>query len=117
MIEFMLGHMMKKLPLDQYMKCISIIHRIICYQKRNSVRLCYNWKDLWSSLITLLKFLMTYEHQLSQDMNIYDLGIQVSMVKLKTYQKRCITKYNILYTSFEYIHVLISYCSTDCKYI
>lgn len=79
MIEFMLGHMMKKLPFDQYMKCISIIHRIICYQKRNSVRLCYNWKDLWSSLITLLKFLMTYEHQLSQDMNIYDLGIQVSM--------------------------------------
>lgn len=77
MIEFMLGHMMKKLPLDQYMKCISIIHRIICYQKRNSVRLCYNWKDLWSSLITLLKFLMTYEHQLSQDMNIYDLGIQI----------------------------------------
>lgn len=77
MIEFMLGHMMKRLPLDQYMKCISIIHRIICYQKRNSVRLCYNWKDLWSSLITLLKFLMTYENQLSQDMNIYDLGIQV----------------------------------------
>lgn len=77
----MLGHMMKKLPLDQYMKCISIIHHIICYQKRNSVRLCYNWKDLWSSLITLLKFLLTYEHQLSQDMNIYDLGVQVSILK------------------------------------
>ncbi|VVC25291.1 Hypothetical protein CINCED_3A015664 [Cinara cedri] len=77
MIEFILGHMMKKLPLDQYIKCVSIIHRIICYQKRNSVRLCYNWKYLWNSLITLLKFLMTYEHQLSQDINIYDLGIQV----------------------------------------
>lgn len=103
MIEFMLGHMMKKLPLDQYMKCISIIHRIICYQKRNSVRLCYNWKDLWSSLITLLKFLMTYEHQLAQDMNIYDLGIQVMYRTTKS--SICITeysKYNRIFLFFFY---------------
>lgn len=79
MIDFLLGHMMKKLQIDQYLKCISIIHRIICYQKRNSVRLMYNWKDLWNSLITLLQFLMTYEQQFSQDMNIYDLGIQVNI--------------------------------------
>ncbi|XP_050528381.1 armadillo-like helical domain-containing protein 3 isoform X2 [Daktulosphaira vitifoliae] len=77
MIEFMLGHMMKKLPFDQYMICTTIIHRIICYQKQNSIRLSYNWKDLWSSLIMLLKFLITYEHQLSQEINIFDLGIQV----------------------------------------
>lgn len=87
MIEFILGHMKKKMPFDQYTKCISIIHRIICYQKRNSVRLCYNWKDLWSSLITLLKFLMTYEHQLSQDMNIYDLGIQAKIFNTLIHHK------------------------------
>lgn len=81
MIQFILEHMMKKLPIHHYMKCISIIHRIICYQKRNNVRLCYNWKDLWNSLIMLLKFLMEYEQQLAQDMNIYDLGIQVTTVK------------------------------------
>lgn len=78
MIQFILKHMMKNLPLNHYMICIRIIHKIICYQKRNSVRLSYDWKNLWNSLIILLKFLVKYELQLIQNnMNIYDLEIQV----------------------------------------
>lgn len=77
MVEFMMSHMMKKLPVELFVQSVSIIHRLLCYQKRNSVRLPYNWKELWAALIALAKFLVTNEAYLAKKMNIFQLAHQV----------------------------------------
>ncbi|KAK4312343.1 hypothetical protein Pmani_016210 [Petrolisthes manimaculis] len=77
MVEFMMSHMMKKLPVELFVQSVSIIHRLLCYQKRNSVRLPYNWKELWAALIALAKFLVTNEAYLAKKMNIFQLAHQI----------------------------------------
>lgn len=79
LLEFVVSHLMKKFPLEQYLLCIGIIHRVLCYQKRCRVRLTYPWKELWSALIGLLKFLVNQEQTLVKrcNVNIFHLAIQI----------------------------------------
>lgn len=77
LVEFIMSHMMKKLPIEQYLQCVGVIHRLLCYQKRCRVRLLFLWKDLWAALITLLKFILTNENHLAKKMNIFLLSLQV----------------------------------------
>ncbi|GFR11429.1 armadillo-like helical domain-containing protein 3 [Trichonephila clavata] len=77
MVEFILSHMTKSLPFELYYLCLGVIHRILCYQKKGRVRLHYQWKELWTALITLIKFLMTQEALLAKNCNIFHLSIQV----------------------------------------
>nr|CAB3223158.1 UPF0668 protein C10orf76 homolog [Phallusia mammillata] len=59
--EFIISHMMKEFPFMQHMRCVCIIHRLMCYQKKCHIRLQYNWKELWTALITFVKFIMSNE--------------------------------------------------------
>lgn len=77
MVEFVVSHLMKKFPMELYLLCIGVIHRILCYQKRCRVRLVYPWKELWAALISLLKFLVNQEQNLIKKCNIFHLAVQI----------------------------------------
>lgn len=77
LVEFIVSHMMKKFPIELYVLCIGVVHRILCYQKRCRVRINYHWKDLWTALITLLRFLVQNEGNLGKKMNIFDLSVRI----------------------------------------
>uniref|UniRef100_A0A8D2NWL9 Armadillo like helical domain containing 3 n=1 Tax=Zosterops lateralis melanops TaxID=1220523 RepID=A0A8D2NWL9_ZOSLA len=50
MVEFIVTHMMKEFPMDLYVRCIQIVHKLLCYQKKCRVRLHYTWRELWSGI-------------------------------------------------------------------
>lgn len=77
MVEFTITHMMKTFPIDLYKRCIGIIHRCLCYQKRCRIRLQYCWKDLWTALMNLLKYIISNEILFIPKYNVLDLAIQV----------------------------------------
>ncbi|XP_050295406.1 armadillo-like helical domain-containing protein 3 isoform X2 [Anthonomus grandis grandis] len=77
LVEFMLSHMMKKFPMELYMLCLGIIQRILCYQKKCRIRVNYVWKELWTGLISLLRFILQNENYLGKKMNIFKLCIKV----------------------------------------
>ncbi|XP_069467720.1 armadillo-like helical domain-containing protein 3 isoform X2 [Ambystoma mexicanum] len=77
MVEFIVTHMMKEFPMDLYIRCIQIVHKLLCYQKKCRVRLHYTWRELWSALINLLKFLMSNETVLLSKHNIFTLALMV----------------------------------------
>ncbi|XP_057664352.1 armadillo-like helical domain-containing protein 3 [Diorhabda carinulata] len=77
LVEFVLSHMMKKLPMELYLLCTGVIQRILCYQKKCRIRLNYSWRDLWTALIALLRFILQNENSLGKKVNIFDLSIKV----------------------------------------
>uniref|UniRef100_A0A674I688 Armadillo like helical domain containing 3 n=1 Tax=Terrapene triunguis TaxID=2587831 RepID=A0A674I688_9SAUR len=58
-------------------RCIQIVHKLLCYQKKCRVRLHYTWRELWSALINLLKFLMSNETVLLAKHNIFTVALLV----------------------------------------
>uniref|UniRef100_A0A671TM66 Armadillo like helical domain containing 3 n=1 Tax=Sparus aurata TaxID=8175 RepID=A0A671TM66_SPAAU len=77
MVEFIVTHMMKEFPMDLYLRCVQIIHKLLCYQKKCRIRLHYTWRELWSALINLLKFLLSNETTLLAKHNIFYLALLV----------------------------------------
>ncbi|XP_037546167.1 armadillo-like helical domain-containing protein 3 [Nematolebias whitei] len=77
MVEFIVTHMMKDFPMDLYLRCVQIIHKLLCYQKKCRIRLHYTWRELWSALINLLKFLLSNETSLLAKHNIFQLVLLI----------------------------------------
>ena len=44
---------------------------------RRRVRISYNWRDLWSTLIALLKFMVANESNLIKKVNVFTICAQV----------------------------------------
>ncbi len=37
-----------------FRRCVQIIHKLICYQKKCRIRVHYTWRDFWSGMITMV---------------------------------------------------------------
>ncbi|XP_014212015.1 UPF0668 protein C10orf76 homolog [Copidosoma floridanum] len=96
LVEFITSHMMKKFPLELYHHCIGILLRILCYQKRCRVRLSYQWINLWTVLINLLKFLSSHESYFVKKMDIFSLSTKVVNILniFVTYGDMFLSSYN-----------------------
>ncbi|KAK9880268.1 hypothetical protein WA026_010141 [Henosepilachna vigintioctopunctata] len=77
LIEFILSHMMKKFPMELYILCVNVIQRILCYQKRCKTRINFHWRELWTALLSLLRFIVQNENYLAKKMNIFHLSLSV----------------------------------------
>merc|ERR1719209_934365 len=100
MIEFIRSHLMKRLPIELHLLALSCIHRLLVYQKRCRVRISYNWRDLWSTLIALLKFMVANESNLIKKVNVFTICSQVC--KIMTIAKysyfQVVTIFNVFIT-------------------
>ena len=80
LLEFIKSHLMKRLPFDLHLLAINCIHRILAHQKRCRVRISYNWRDLWATLIALLKFVVSNESCLNKKLDFFTICSQVIQI-------------------------------------
>jgi len=53
-IYFMKNNMKKNLKVDLFCKCLNVTHRLLCYQKKNRIRLNFTWKEFCNTLFLLM---------------------------------------------------------------
>ena len=84
MVEFIQSHMNRNIQQDLFMLCLGIIQRLLSFQKRCRVRIDYPWKELWSALTLLIKFLIGNETNfLRHQVDIFALcGQAVNLMNL-----------------------------------
>ena len=73
-VEFMLSHLKKNLQADLYTLCLGVVHRLLCYQKKHQIRLRFEWKSLWTSLVTICSFIVGHEAILIEKIDIFTLS-------------------------------------------
>ena len=68
---------------------------------RCRVRIAYNWRDLWSTLIALLKFVVANESNLNKKINVFNICSQVTLKLLSSYLThvfKVVTIFNVFIT-------------------
>ena len=80
MSEFIRGQLRKSLSLKLCLKCLGVIHRLICFQNRNCIRMDYQWSNLWLSLFTLMRFLLSHENILLSRFDIMSIIERVLVI-------------------------------------
>lgn len=61
-------------------KCVSIIHRVLCHQKKYRIKLAFDWKKLWSAMVVLVRYLLAnMDGFLRQDHNVFAVMSQVDL--------------------------------------
>lgn len=124
MNEFMTSHTTRNYVAncDLFQLVVGIIHRVVCFQKRCQVRIEYQWKPLWLSLISLIKYITQNESYLfKQECNIFQLAYQVVNVfnlfilHGDTFLL-CPTYYDQLYYEIVRMHTVFSNLNSLSKY-
>ncbi|KJE93802.1 hypothetical protein CAOG_04545 [Capsaspora owczarzaki ATCC 30864] len=120
MIEFMGGNLKRNLSIDLYCKCVGIIHRLLCYEKRSRVRLAYTWKETWTSLVNVLRFVRSNETTLIDKHNVFLLYDQIVSVfnLFITYGDTFLanpTNYDELYYEIMRVHEVFHALYEDAK--
>ncbi|KAF7491037.1 hypothetical protein SSS_01812 [Sarcoptes scabiei] len=78
MIEFIFANLNRHTKDESLLFCLGIIHRLLCFQKRSQIRIQYDWKELWSALIILIKFLLNYETLLlKNNFNLFEVSYKI----------------------------------------
>ncbi|KAI1004778.1 hypothetical protein K3495_g3439 [Podosphaera aphanis] len=72
MIDGINHNLRRRLDVDLYILCISVVLRIISHLSRSRTRLKYHWSELFRSLLSLVRFLNTYTTDL-KGLNHIDL--------------------------------------------
>ncbi|KAM7532523.1 hypothetical protein Aperf_G00000132167 [Anoplocephala perfoliata] len=58
LVEFFCTHLMKSLPFEIHKLCLDICYHLLSHQKEHSIRLDYDWRQLWKALFDLMKFVI-----------------------------------------------------------
>ncbi|KAF2829699.1 DUF1741-domain-containing protein [Ophiobolus disseminans] len=61
MLDGINHNLRRRLDVDFYSLCLGILLRILSYLSRAKVRLAYHWSEVWRTLLSFVRFLMTYE--------------------------------------------------------
>jgi len=69
----------KRFNADMYSRAVSIVHRILSYEKKVGVRLNYKWKEMWATLFLVIKHI-TGEPALLQQPDVHSLCSQIIIV-------------------------------------
>nr|CDS26928.1 Domain of unknown function DUF1741 [Hymenolepis microstoma] len=61
LVEFFCTHLMKSFPFEIHGLCLDICYHLLSHQKEYSIRLNYDWRQLWKVLFDLMKFVTKRE--------------------------------------------------------
>lgn len=70
MIDGINHNLRRRLDVELYILCVGTILRIISHLSRSRTRLNYHWSELFRSLLSLVRFLTTYNSDLKGAINI-----------------------------------------------
>ncbi|OCK79650.1 DUF1741-domain-containing protein [Lepidopterella palustris CBS 459.81] len=60
MIDGINHNLRRKLDVDFYILCLGVILRIVSFLSRSRLRLVFHWSELWRTLLSFFRFLVTY---------------------------------------------------------
>ncbi|KAF2497589.1 DUF1741-domain-containing protein [Lophium mytilinum] len=60
MVDGINHNLRRRLDVEFYILCLGVILRIISFLSRSRLRLAYHWSELWRTLLSFVRFLVTY---------------------------------------------------------
>jgi Domain of unknown function (DUF1741) len=60
MIDGINHNLRKKLDMEFYILCVSVLIRLVSFLSRSRTRVTYHWSELWRCLLSFIRFLTTY---------------------------------------------------------
>eukprot|EP01111_Echinosteliopsis_oligospora_P013945 TRINITY_DN5145_c0_g1_i1.p2 TRINITY_DN5145_c0_g1~~TRINITY_DN5145_c0_g1_i1.p2 ORF type:complete len:301 (+),score=93.07 TRINITY_DN5145_c0_g1_i1:1058-1960(+) len=65
--SFMKQNLVKKTNYELYTLCVTVVHRILSYEKKTATRLSFKWKEIWTTLFLVIREAMPSHSPSSDD--------------------------------------------------